>query len=268
MLLWKKRWITHFLGHVIHLFKPKGEAEKKTEGQRSQRDTKEEALDVCSHQAQPRTSQLIHLPCVYSLGQKQLSPISQIPERHRARELHWVRQHSSREQQWDFWQLKCFLKATAFWLPPSGKWLLLRMTTSETMQNPVLQRHKSHLNSSDLSLFCTLFQRTSEGWQFCTSCMPPLVWGYVYDRIQSWVPREVPNSASRNKTQLSNGAGEGNGCWSETDTDNHVTFSASSCVLNLWASVSSFIKSLACQIKDRAHRKCLVWFMALWGNRH
>lgn len=99
MLLWKKRWITHFLGHIIRLFKPKGEAEKKTEGQRSQRDTKEEALDVSSHQAQPRTSQLTHLRGVYSFGQKQRSPISQLPERHRAGELHWVRQHSSREQQ-------------------------------------------------------------------------------------------------------------------------------------------------------------------------
>lgn len=81
MLLWEKRWISHFLGHLIRLSKAKRKAEKKPERQRSQKDMKEEALDVCSHPAQPKTSRVTHVPGVYSFGQKQLSPISQLPER-------------------------------------------------------------------------------------------------------------------------------------------------------------------------------------------
>ena len=97
-----------------------GEGERDSQGSLA----REAALDVWSYQAQLRTSGLAHLGGVYSFGQKQLSPISQLPERQWAAELYLVQQHSSRELEWDFWQLKCFFKSHCFlWLTPSYKWL-------------------------------------------------------------------------------------------------------------------------------------------------
>ena len=81
-----------------------GEGERKSQGSLA----REAALDVWSYQAQLRTSGSAHLGGVYSFGQKQLSPISQLPERQWAAELYLVRQHSSRELEWDFLAAKVF----------------------------------------------------------------------------------------------------------------------------------------------------------------
>lgn len=133
------------------------------EGERGR--TREEALDVWSYQAQPSTNQLAHLGGVYSFGQKQLCPISQLPERHWAGELHLVQQHSSRELEWDFWQLKCFifLKPLLSMIAPSYNWLCRwEWPIQRQCKTPFPQLRKPHLNRSEFCLF--LHQIPKDSW--------------------------------------------------------------------------------------------------------
>lgn len=159
-----------------------GEMERERESQGSL--AREAALDVWSYQAQLRTSGSAHLGGVYSFGQKQLSPISQLPERQWAAELYLVRQHSSRELEWDFLAAKVFFfffKATAFYDCP-------HLINDSAAENDQFRDNEKFLStapqtSSKLLRFQFVLRCVPKDvWWDSNSvprCMPLLVWFYI-----------------------------------------------------------------------------------------
>lgn len=137
MLLWKKRWITYFLGDLFSLIESKRGSWEKTE-------TETEIPE----RRQGRTSR-----CLFPSSSTQDKPVDSSPRclfiwtkaslsnfTTSRKALGWGITLSSaalfQRTGMRFLAAKVFFKSYCFlWLPPSHKWLLRRMTTSETMQN-------------------------------------------------------------------------------------------------------------------------------------